>query len=107
MSRTVNCYATLLKRNIIRIYIIFRVLNTASPASCHVFGRCLIIALASARRTGAATARFRTELHAVGDDFGAVLFLAVLLPASRLHAAFHEDRASLPQVLIHEVRLAA
>src|SRR3989344_3311965 len=97
----------LLKRYVIRIYIIFWVLN-ASSAPHLLFRRRFIAAtrLPRACRRATAARASRAKLYTICDDFGAILFLPVLaIPAARLHAAFHKDRTPLLEILRHCISL--
>src|SRR3989344_7281185 len=99
LLRSTNC----LERYIVRINVVFWILDATASARSNLIVRRLLLIRAFAAATATPP---RPELHAIGYDFGAVLLLAVLLPASGLHATFHEHRASLLQILVDCIGLA-
>src|SRR3989344_208271 len=89
------------KRNVVGVNVVLRILD-----SLELF--LLLCGLRGGRPSGGpGCAPLRPELHAVGDDLGAVALRATLgVPAARLEPALDERGVPLLEVLRGRLRLA-
>src|SRR3989344_2421284 len=94
-----NYLLTPLERDIVRVDIIFRILDPRAPITRHLLFRCCAIATP--------TSGFWPELDAVGNDLRAIFLFAtcLIIPAARLQTPFHVGRTPLLEVLRHGVCL--